>query len=266
MRDRQAFEHLIEEITSCARYAEEVQKSIRRTYKDDGSVLTKTDLEINSRISSAIRRLFPSAGIISEEEDSISHKEGADYIFCLDPIDGTDSYSQGFPSWCIAVGILDARLNPIGGIVSAPRFGPGTSDDLLIFRLPGENIVLQGEQITEFPEFKPKDGLIVSSKVFKHIDLSSFGGKVRGFGSTILHLLSPILFSHVQAALIPSCFIWDVAAAHGIIAAAGLEIRYLDGKPMDYEQIADRSPTSGYALAATAEVYERVRSQITERR
>jgi myo-inositol-1(or 4)-monophosphatase len=265
MTERQRFEQLISEVTACSEYAAKAQESIKRTYKEDGSVLTKTDTQINSRLSTRIRELFPTAGIISEEEASVPSESGASYIFCLDPIDGTDAYSQGFPSWCIAVGILDQDLRPVGGIVSAPRFGPGTDKPLLVYRLPSEGIYLQGERFNQEKSYSSSDGLIVSSKAFKHVDLSAFPGKVRSFGSTILHILSPLIFSHIQAALVPSCFIWDIAAAEGIINERGLKVTYLDGRRLDYRQITDRSPSRGYSLAATEEVYHRIRDQITVR-
>ena len=98
-----AFEELEKTIKDCAYLAAQAQKDIRRFYKEDGSVLTQTDLRISQIVEEAVQRLFPSSTFICEESPVI-RKSGEEYIFVLDPIDGTDVYSQGLPSFAIALG------------------------------------------------------------------------------------------------------------------------------------------------------------------
>ena len=81
---------LEEAIREAGKYAKEMQASVHRSYKEDGSVLTEVDLEISHRILSLIQSLFPECGIISEEEYT-ERKDNAEYTFVLDPIDGTDA-------------------------------------------------------------------------------------------------------------------------------------------------------------------------------
>jgi fructose-1,6-bisphosphatase/inositol monophosphatase family enzyme len=256
------YDKLITAVTHCAEYALSAQEEIQRSYKRDGSVVTKTDLYINNYLSGKLTELFPSANIISEESGSHYNPEASCY-FILDPIDGTDIYSQGFPAWCIAVGILDANLNPIGGIISAPRWGVGTHAGLFLYRLPGEQIILNGTPFSMKKSFAHNDQLLISSGAYKYLQFSTFRGKLRSFGSTILHMVSPMLFSHVQAAVISSCYIWDIAAAHGIIAQTGMEILYLSGSSFSYAPLMNRTLTGGYALAGPPKVINRLQSFIT---
>ncbi|MGM0431199.1 MAG: inositol monophosphatase family protein [Spirochaetota bacterium] len=244
----QRFQSLVKAVYDCSQFAVEAQADVRRTYKHDGSVLTDTDLSINARLSQAVSELYPEASFISEE--SVSHmQEHSSYTFVLDPIDGTDVYSQGFPGWCTALGILDSDLQPVGGIISAPRWGIATTEGLLLSRAPHGEVMLNGEPFILDKQFHEHDQIVVSSGACKRLQFNAFRGKIRSFGSTILHVATPMLFDHMQAAVLSSCFIWDIAAAHGIIRRFGLDVRYLTGEPLDYSQLIDRRPTSGYLVA-----------------
>ena len=43
------------------------------------------------------------------------------YTFCLDPIDGTDAFSQSMAGWCTSLALLDETLTPVAGIIYAPK-------------------------------------------------------------------------------------------------------------------------------------------------
>ena len=95
--DEDRLEQLYQIFIALSRYARLKQKNVKRNFKSDGSVLTEIDLYISHEISKTIKHLFPDANIISEEEESPFDDEKP-YTFILDPIDGTDVYSQGMAS------------------------------------------------------------------------------------------------------------------------------------------------------------------------
>jgi fructose-1,6-bisphosphatase/inositol monophosphatase family enzyme len=257
-----SFHTLLPAVDFCSDYARKAQANIVRTYKQDGSVLTSTDLFISRYLIDTIKSSFPRANIICEEELT-PFSEDAPYTFVIDPIDGTDVYSQGFPSWCIAIGILDQQLQPVGGIISAPRWGIGTTDGLLIYRFPDQPLMLQGAPFTLEKDFSQLNQLVVCSNSYKHLDFSGTGGKLRSFGSNILHILSPAIHNHILAAVFSPCYIWDIAAAHAIVAAAGLEVRYASGAPVDYRTMIDRGLAAEYAYVSTPEVVRFLQKTIT---
>ncbi|MCF7945350.1 MAG: inositol monophosphatase [Spirochaetia bacterium] len=244
---KNAFLKLIKE---CSDYAVDKQKDSARNYKADGSVLTQTDIHINKRITDAIQKIFPECGIISEEEQKdLTGKEP--FIFVVDPIDGTDVYSQGMPSWCIAVGILDNNKKPVGGIIAAPRWGIGTKEGLFLYSFPDdEDVFNQGEIFLHKNEPVEINQMIVCSGSHKSLCFNNFDGKLRSFGSNILHILSPAIHPNIDAAVFAPCYIWDIAAAHAIIRKLGLEIMYTDNNLIDYNDLLDRSKSRTYAAAA----------------
>ena len=63
--DEERLQIISEEIRKAGEYAFRMQKSVHRSFKADGSVLTETDLAISHRITSLIHELFPHALRIS---------------------------------------------------------------------------------------------------------------------------------------------------------------------------------------------------------
>ena len=97
------------------------------------------------------------------------------YTFTIDPIDGTDVYSQGMTGWCVSVGLQDRNLRPMAGIVYAPRL------DLLFFSDVGRAATLNGASIHVPDRAEPlsaKSNVMIPSRSHHWIDLRAFPGKV----------------------------------------------------------------------------------------
>ncbi len=250
--DRKKRDQLIETVRICGIDAMESQEHLSRTYKSDGSVLTETDLRINRRLVACITSLYPSAGIVSEEEKTPLRDDRDAYIV-IDPIDGTDIYSQGMPSWCVAVGIMDTNLHPVGAVIFAPRWGIGHTRGMLVTRFPGEEPCMDGEALPKKNYHYPPKQIAAASDIHHQLNLSGFNGKVRSFGSSILHALMPAVHSHIDMALITPCYIWDIAPAHAVIDAMGLELMLINGSKLDYRDSLHRKKTEDYAVVGTPE-------------
>ncbi len=262
---KEPFEKLITAVGHCSEYAVNAQSNIIRSYKDDGSVLTETDLYISEYLIETIEKNFPECSIISEEKLT-SLSMDSPYIFVLDPIDGTDVYSQGFPSWCIAIGILNRDREPVGSILSAPRWGVGTPDGLLLTLFPGEKTLINGEPLLCEKDFSTITQLVVCSGSYKTLDFTKITGKLRSFGSNILHILAPAIFNHIQAAVFSDSFIWDIAASHAVIESVGLTMKYIDGRTFTYtDEMLARETSSGYVVVCSPEHIDDLINRISRR-
>ncbi len=207
-------------------WAVEMQSKLHVSFKEDLSPVTEVDMTISNEVVSLIKTIFPSEGIISEEE-IIKNVGEEEYTFVLDPIDGTDVYSQGLPSFCISLGILDKNKTPVAAVIYAPRFGKGTKEGLLIRLNPGEKPLINNKELTVAHSDEKREKiyqLTLSSSLIKWIDFSRYEGKVRIFGSQILQILSPVLFSNITASINEPCYIWDYAGAHAIVKSLGMEL------------------------------------------
>lgn len=254
--DKRKLDILEEAIKAAGDYAKEMQSKVHRSYKEDGSVLTEVDIEISHRILSIIQELFPECGIISEEETT-ERNENAEYTFVLDPIDGTDVYSQGLPTFAIGLGILDRNRKPVGAMISAPRFGIG-KESLFIRLDPGKDVYVDGVKFeTEGNKDEIKQ-ITMGSKGQKWMDFDNFKGKVRTFGSSIIHLVCPVVFSSFQACVNQPCFVWDITSAHAILLHFGMDIVYADGKPFEYDDafVIEKKPFRMTIYAGTEKARE----------
>jgi inositol-phosphate phosphatase / L-galactose 1-phosphate phosphatase / histidinol-phosphatase len=82
--------------------------------KDDHSPVTQADREIEARLRSMIAEEFPSHGIVGEEHGS--ENEDAEFVWYIDPIDGTKSFAIGRPLFGTIIGLTHAG-RPVAGLV-----------------------------------------------------------------------------------------------------------------------------------------------------
>jgi myo-inositol-1(or 4)-monophosphatase len=79
--------------------------------------VTAADHAAETAMRTMIRRTFPNHGIIGEEYGN--DRPDADYVWVLDPIDGTKSFISGMPAWGTLIGLL-RRGEPVYGMMNQP--------------------------------------------------------------------------------------------------------------------------------------------------
>lgn len=88
--------------------------------KNDGSPVTIADRESERVMRKLITERFPSHGILGEEMGS--HHLEAEYVWVLDPIDGTRSFIAGGFDFGSLIGLMRNGV-PILGVISQPVLG-----------------------------------------------------------------------------------------------------------------------------------------------
>lgn len=81
-------------------------------------VVTRADKESEDYIAHAILERYPDHKILGEE-GGYRGNEQSDYLWVVDPLDGTTNYSQGLPLFCTSIA-LQYRGETIAGVVYAP--------------------------------------------------------------------------------------------------------------------------------------------------
>ena len=92
-----SIENVLQDVTVAGQMAHEDQRTMRfdeRSLKGDGSVLTETDQRVERYLSERIANAYPETNILGEEH-VWSFDPDRPYTFVIDPIDGTDAFSQG---------------------------------------------------------------------------------------------------------------------------------------------------------------------------
>lgn len=90
--------------------------NVKHTIKEDSSVLTKADIEINDLVIDTIEKNFPEHSILGEEKSKIKQSE---YTWVCDPIDGTLPLVLGMPN-CVFSLALTYKGTPIAAGVLDP--------------------------------------------------------------------------------------------------------------------------------------------------
>lgn len=252
-------------VEEAGRIAFEKQHEIHRSFKHDGSVITEADITISHKLTALIKELFPEAGILSEEEE-LPPKKDAEWTFVLDPIDGTDVYSQGLPAFAVSLGILDSERRPVGAYIAAPRFGVA-SESLFIRMNPGTEPLLNGEHIELTGNKEKVTEITMGSKAYRYLDFSRFDAKIRILGSTILHLLTLVLFPAMEGSIVFPCYAWDIASSHAVIRHFGMDLSYGDGTLLSYtdEMIYERKPFRSALYAGTGKVRDELIRTLPEK-
>ena len=78
-------------------------KSISVDFKNDSSPVTEVDRNTELLLRDMIQKKFPSHGIIGEEFGNVN--ENAEFVWVLDPIDGTKSFITKVPLFGTLIGL-----------------------------------------------------------------------------------------------------------------------------------------------------------------
>lgn len=101
-----------------------VRKHFRTTpdvsTKSDGTPVTDADREAEQVMRESIELSFPTHGIIGEELGTSN--PDAEYVWVLDPIDGTRLFLTGKPTFATLIGLAH-RGKPVLGVIDQPISG-----------------------------------------------------------------------------------------------------------------------------------------------
>ena len=200
------------------------------------NLVTEADLASERHITQLIGSHFPSHRILAEEGGASGHPGEDNYVWIIDPLDGTTNYSHGFPCYAVSIGI-----EHLGKAVAGVIYDP-TRDELFAAER-GAGATLNGNKIRVSAVDHLERALVVSG----------FPYDVRERMEEYLPAWREFL-KHTQgvrrlgAAAIDMCCVasgrmdgfwenglnpWDTAAGWVIIEEAGGRVTKLDGSPFD---------------------------------
>lgn len=81
-------------------------------------LVTQYDTVAESFITDELRRLFPHHHLVAEEGD-YGAQDGAEYVWFIDPLDGTINFAHGFPMFAVSLALFH-RQQPLLGVVYDP--------------------------------------------------------------------------------------------------------------------------------------------------
>ncbi len=198
--------------------------------KKDGSFVTNIDKEIELLFRKNLKKVFPTHSVLGEEFGLDDKK--SDYLWVIDPLDGTHNFIAGKPLFGTLISCLKKNI-PILGLIDIPILKQRWHG--------GKNIGVKfNNKICKFSFFKKNySKLIVSStsllmfdkfyekkvkKIYNKIGFPIFGSDCYSYGL----LLSGRVDQIIEADMKP----WDYLAQVALINEQGGIITDWEGKPL----------------------------------
>lgn len=208
--------------------------------KEDGSPVTVADRECEQIMRGMIMSRFPNHGILGEEFGSAS--SGAEYVWVLDPIDGTKSFIAGGFDFGTLIGLLK-NGQPILGVISQPVLGHIVIGDNQSCSFNGEVVrVRTGKPLSESLCLLTDIGLPAK---FQSADgfnkLVSQVGAIRTWGNCFGYTLLARGLADVM--IDPIMSPWDLLPLIPVIrGAGGIITDYQGNDPVGSKSIIAASP------------------------
>ena len=70
--------------------------------KDRNDFVSEVDRQAEQEIIAVLRKAYPDHGVLAEES---GRREGNDYQWIIDPLDGTTNYLHGFPQFAVSIAL-----------------------------------------------------------------------------------------------------------------------------------------------------------------
>lgn len=89
----------------------------------DGALITKTDIEAHTAIVKTLQEELTESGYnyLSEEEGDIKRYGNSDYLWVIDPLDGTIPFANNIPTSVVIIGVINIKEKTIAaGVVYDP--------------------------------------------------------------------------------------------------------------------------------------------------
>ena len=201
--------------------------------KGDGKFdpVTEADRAAEAVMRRLINSSFPQHGIVGEEFGS--EREDAEYVWVLDPIDGTKSFISGFPIWGTLIALLH-RGTPVFGMMHQPFIGERFSGDSGSAHYHGPSgertlAVRRCASLQEATSFTTSPLLMNAAdraafgKVEAAVRLTRYGGDCYSYCMLAAGHLDLVVETELKA--------YDVAALIPIITGAGGVITTWEGGP-----------------------------------
>lgn len=232
------FEAVLKNVKNWALEVGELQK---RNFRTQGLVyttkstaadfVTEVDQLSEQYLIRKIKENYPEHGILAEE--SGKQDSESDYLWVIDPLDGTTNYLQGIPIFSISIA-LQLRGVTVLGLVYLPML------DLTFQAVKGQYATLNGEKITVAQKDKLNQSVLATGfpydRAINKDNNSNYTAhlipRVRGLrrmGSAaydLANVAAGILDGYWELNLSP----WDVAAGILLVEEAGGEVVYLREK------------------------------------
>lgn len=233
------------------------------TAKSHNDFVTEVDQAAEQAIIDIIREAYPGHGILAEESGRTQGAKHSDFVWIIDPLDGTTNFIHGFPVYAVSIALAWR-----GQVQQAVVYDPTRND--LFYASRGKGAYLNDRRIrvskrtrmlesligTGFP-FRKGDNFQRYMKMFEEVMVQCAGLRRPGAASLDLcYVAAGYYDGFFETGLSP----WDVAAGSLMITEAGGLVGNFTGEPdfLYQREIVAGTPRIYGQLVKTLAPYTRV--------
>ena len=200
------------------------------------NIVTTSDIAVQRFLRDKLQELLPQSGFFCEEEDL--RDSGHEYIWVIDPIDGTTNYSRGIAECAISVALLHHRQAIVGVVYNIFSGDIFSATSGLGARMNGKSISVSHNSF--------ENGLLCTAMSLYKKELAAACrdiiyeaymqcNDIRRLGSCAIELCYLAagkcdLYFEIRV------FPWDYAAAYLILEEAGGVLTGLDGEKLGFDK------------------------------
>ncbi|MGZ5040245.1 MAG: inositol monophosphatase family protein [Usitatibacter sp.] len=226
--------------------------------KRQNDFVSEVDHAAEDAIIGVLREAYPAHGILAEESGSSGAE--AEYVWVIDPLDGTTNFLHGFPQYCVSIGLLHKGI-PQQAVVF------DTNRNELFTATKGVGAYLNDRRIRVSKIDKLEDALMSTGfpfrevghlddylRMFKNMTLSCSG--IRRPGAAALDL-AWVAAGRVDGFWEIGLSPWDMAAGALLVREAGGLIGDLNGE--------DKFLDNGRVVASNGKIFSAILRVLKQR-
>ncbi|GIK21941.1 MAG: inositol monophosphatase [Ignavibacteriota bacterium] len=210
-------------------------KNFQIEYKSsEKNLVTEIDKKSEYTIIEYITKKYPTHNILTEE--SGEHKKNSDYLWVIDPLDGTTNFAHGLPIFAVSIGVMKKNEIVAGVVYDVMRNifyssekGSGSFANDAKIKVSENNKISLSALVTGFP-YNVEDN---PHKVFERFEsLIRKARAVRRLGSAAIdfcYVANGVFDGFWEVSLFP----WDICAGKLIVEEAGGIVTDFAGNEID---------------------------------
>ena len=219
------------------------------SHKGKNDYASEIDRKAESEIIHIIHKAYPDHGILAEE--SGAHSGNSDYVWIIDPLDGTTNFLHGFPQFAVSIGLKHKGIIEVGVVYDPLRDelftaerGGGAMMNNRRLRVTRQSSLTGSLLGTGFP-FKQQQHLDAYLGMFRALFTDSAG--IRRAGAAALDL------AYVAAGRLDGY--WEIGLQEWDMAAGVLLVKEAGGVVTDFS-FKDKFLESGNTITGNPKMHQ----------
>jgi myo-inositol-1(or 4)-monophosphatase len=231
-------------------------KAHKATMKSRTDIATEIDRESQQEIRAIVKKRFPSHAFLGEETPEI--KGHSDYLWIVDPLDGTANYNSGIPYFCTSIActykrktIVGVVFDPLHNNLFVAAKGKGAYLNNRRIKVSRQNNINRSLVGADSGHVQRRRAVLKMAKLVEHVR------GIRLLGAAALSL-GGVACGRLEAYMTTNTTAWDSAAGVLMVEEAGGKVTQINGKK--------RGIFSRSLLASNGLLHNSILRKITETR